>query len=78
MQQDPRYSVVESRQMINSPVKQRVQGRNKDDQRTFPSSKKVTVTPGDPRQKPKVDDDASRKDRKGELFASKSPNKKSA
>lgn len=42
-QPDSRYSVVESRQMINSPVKQRVQGRNKDDQRTFPSTKKPSI-----------------------------------
>jgi hypothetical protein len=63
--------------MINSPVKQRVHGRNKDDQRTFPSSKKPVSTQVDPKQKPKMDEDSTRKDRKSELFVSKSPNKKS-
>lgn len=63
--------------MINSPVKQRAQGRNKDDQRTFPSSKKPPSNPVDPKQKAKLDEDPTRKDRKSELFASKSPNKKS-
>lgn len=41
--QEQHYAVAASRQMISSPFKQRAAGRNKEEQRTFPSKKPIST-----------------------------------